>query len=213
MFANHEFAKGIMGNPSSIGSITLSDLRRHHAKFYAPGNMILSIVTSRDTSEVMAWVRTGFGAADSTAPSACPAAGIPGIASGEIHQELAKEQIAIYAGGRLPGVEADEALTAQVAVSILSSRLNEVLRERQGLAYSTGAGSDLQRGFGWYVVNIATGPQNFQTALDGLSLQTEKLALDGPRDAEVKGARNQIWGQLMSAKLSRINQAYYLSSG
>jgi zinc protease len=211
MFANHEFAKGVMGNAASVGSITANDLRQHHLRFYAPGNMILSIVTSRDTSEVMAWVRSGFGAADPVAQTACPAPGLPGVASGEIHQELAKEQIAIYAGGRLPGVESDDALTAQVAVSILSSRLNEVLRQRQGLAYSTGAGSDFQRGFGWYVVNIATSSQNYQAALDGLSLQTEKLALDGPRDAEVKGARNQIWGQLMSAKLSRINQAYYLA--
>jgi zinc protease len=210
MFDTHPFGKAIMGNPATIRSITSDDLRKHHSRFYAPGNMILSIVTSHDTSEVMTWVRTSLGAAKATDQADCPAPGLPGIASGEIHQDLNKEQIAIYAGGRLPGTNSEEALPSQVAVAILSSRLNEILRERQGLAYSTGAGADLQRDFGCYFLNIATGPENYQTAIDGLTLQTEKLALDGPRDSEVKGARNQIWGQLMSAKLSRINQAYYL---
>ncbi len=209
LFAGHPFAKSIMGNAATIGSIITTDLRNHHLRFYAPGNMILSVVTSRDTSEVMSWVRSSFGA-PSIEQQVCPSPGVPAIASGQLHQELAKEQIAIYAGGLLPGADSSDALQAQVAVSILSSRLGEILRERQGLAYSTGAGSDFQRNFGWYLVSIATGSQNYQTALDGLSLQTEKLALDGPWDTEVKGAKNQMWGQLMSAKLSRINQAYYL---
>jgi predicted Zn-dependent peptidase len=57
---------------------------------------------------------------------------------------------------------------------------------------------------------MGTGAENYQKALDGIVLQILKLKLDGPTSDEVKKARNQIWGRLMAAKLSRINQAYYL---
>ena len=211
LFEGHPFAKAIMGNSVTINSIMPDALRSHHRRYYSPGNMILSVVTSRDTSEVMSWVRSAFGAMPPTDSAlAATEPSLPNPTPGEVHQELAKEQIAIYVGGGLPGAQSSEALDLQLAASILSSRLGDILREKQGLAYSTGAAAEFHRMFGWYTASIATGSQNFQTALDGLTLQTEKLALDGPQDTEVRSARNQLWGQLMSAKLSRINQAYYL---
>ena len=211
LFEGHPLGKAIMGSVRTIGSITAADLKNHHCSYYSPGNMILSIVTSRDTAVVLKWVRQTFGAtlgADSISALSIPE--LPQYTSGPVHTELPKEQVAIQAGARLPGGASDECLDLQVAASVLSSRLNENLREKQGLAYSTGTGADFDRDFGWYYVTIATGSQNYQTALDGLTLQTQKLALDGPQWSEVKSARNQIWGRLMSAKLSRINQAYYL---
>jgi len=211
LFEGHPFGKTIMGSARTIGSITAADLKNNHRSYYAPGNMILSIVTSRDTAQVLNWARQTFGAmpgADSISALSIPE--LPQYTSGPLHTELPKEQIAIQAGGRLPGGASDECLDLQVAASVLSSRLWDILREKQGLAYSTGAGADFDRDFGWYYVTIATGSQNYQAALDGLTLQTQKLALDGPQWGEVKSTRNQIWGRLMSAKLSRINQAYYL---
>ena len=211
LFEGHPFAKAIMGGARTIASITADDLKNHHRSYYSPGNMILSIVTSRDTAEVLNWVRQTFGAmpaADSISALSIPE--LPQYTSGSFHTELPKEQVAIQAGARLPGAASDESLDLQIATSVLSSRLNENLREKQGLAYSTGAGADFDRNFGWYYVTIATGSQNYQAALDGLTLQTQKLALDGPQWTEVKSTRNQIWGRLMRDKLSRINQAYYL---
>jgi len=211
LFENHPFAKPIMGTPRSIGSITVEDLRRHHGCYYSPRNMIMSIVTSRDTAEVMNWVRSEL--AEQANP--CEVAGSPGPvesggATGETHHAMEKEQIAIYAGGCLPGVMSENALDLQVATSILSQRLFANLREKQGLAYSTGAGAKFDRNLGWYYLLIGTGSENYARALEGLTLQTEKLTFDGPTPAEVRKARNQIWGRLMSSKLSRINQAYYL---
>jgi predicted Zn-dependent peptidase len=211
LFEGHPYGKAMMGSLQTIGSITAADLINHRRSFYSPGNMILSIVTSRDTAVVMNWVRQTFGTMPKTdSVLAASTAELPPHTSGVVHTEMPKEQVAIQAGGRLPGATSAESLDLQVATSVLSSRLSDILREKQGLAYSTGAGAEFTRDFGWYYVSIATGSENYQTALDGLTLQTEKLAFDGPQWFEVKSARNQIWGRLMSAKLSRINQAYYL---
>ncbi|MCD6249624.1 MAG: insulinase family protein [candidate division Zixibacteria bacterium] len=211
IFSNHDFARPIMGTPRTISTIGVDDLRAYHACFYSPQNLIMSIVTNRDTSEVMGWVRNLWsGFTNKCDLVASPVAPEPATASGPVHYPIAKEQIAIRVGSRLPGANSDETLELQVAASILSHRLFDNLREKQGLAYSTGAGTGFDRNFGWYFLSIGTGSSNYARALDGLTLQTEKLAFDGPTPTEVTRAKNQIWGRLMSAKLSRINQAYYM---
>ena len=58
---------------------------------------------------------------------------------------------------------------------------------------------------------MGTSADKFQQAYDGIILEIDKLKLDGPTELELKQTRNQIWGRLMSAKLSRINQAYYMA--
>jgi len=212
LFEGSTFAKPIMGTSESIEAITMADLRAHHRSYYSPENMIISIATSRDPAEVMAWVRDRLGplkpAGQAIASMAAPAS--HRFERTIEHVELEKEQIAIYAGGFLPGVNSNEALDLAVATSILSSRLYHDLRERKGLAYSTGASSKFEREFGWYYVTITTGSENYGQALESLGLQTDKLAFDGPRQEEINRTRNRQWGRLMSAKLSRLNQAYYL---
>ncbi|HKK20273.1 MAG TPA: insulinase family protein, partial [candidate division Zixibacteria bacterium] len=126
------------------------------------------------------------------------------------HAEMNKEQINVYLGSPLPGAGDKDAAALEIAASILSQRLYQNLRERDGLAYSVGTGAVFDRNFGWYYSVIGTSAGNFEKARDGIILQIEKLQLDGPTADEINSARNQIWGHLMSAKLSSINQAYYL---
>lgn len=213
LFGGTAFANPIIGTSESIQSISIADLKAYHHKYYSPENMIIAIACSRDTSEVMAWVRDRLGrlepAGEAAATTITPST--RRFEQTARHLEMDKEQVAIYAGDFLPGADSDETVDLSVAASILSSRLYGELRERKGLAYSTGASIRFDRDFGWYYVSIATGAGNFREAFDGLTLQTDKLAYDGPRQEEINRARNRLWGRLMSAKLSRLNQAYYLA--
>ncbi|MEA1980116.1 MAG: insulinase family protein, partial [candidate division Zixibacteria bacterium] len=211
LFDNLSFARPIMGTMRSVGSITAEDLKDYHAKFYSPENMIISIVSNKPISEVMSMVNRRFG---SLVPS-----GFTGNVAQEpeplfeiksAHSDLDKEQISIYLGGILPGASSEDAPALTIANSILSSRLYLNLREKDGLAYSVGAGARFDKDFGWYYSVIGTGYENYQKAVDGILLQIDKLKYDGPEIQEINKARNQIWGRLMRAKLSNINQAYYL---
>ncbi len=212
LFEGQAFARPVMGTPASLAAITRDDLIAYHHRFYSPENMIVSVVTSRDTAEVMSWVRRQFGplepAGISTPSPSAPESVL--LTGREDHEEMDKEQIDIYAGGYLPGANHEDAANLTIATSILSDRLFSNLRERQGLAYSTGVGSGFDRAFGWYYLTISTSAENFRRARNGLVLQTEKLILDGPTAEEVRSAKNRRWGSLMRAKLSRINQAYYM---
>lgn len=204
--------KPVMGTPETISRITAAELREHHARFYAPNNIILAIATSRDTSEVLEWVVQRFAQlAPNQTLVAGPTAPQPLMVSREEHAELNKEQIGIYLGGMLPGANDPSSVSLEVALSVLSSRLWGNLRERQGLAYSVGAGGAFDRDFGWWYCVMGTSADKYQRAYDGILLEIDKLRLDGPTELELKQTRNQIWGRLMSAKLSRINQAYYMA--
>jgi len=211
LFENSAYAKNIMGTRESISSITVADLREYHAQFYSPENMILSIVTSRSIEEVLGWIDHSFGHLSKTGFVSQQAEQPELLTKIKIaHKSLEKKQINLYMGSLTPGATSDEAASLEVATSILSRRLGLTLREKQGLAYSVGANSIFDRNFGWFYATIGTATENFQRALDGIVFQIEKLQLDGPTQAELNRARNKMWGRLMRAKLSRINQAYYL---
>ncbi len=211
LFEGKAYAKPIMGNMRSLNMISADDLKAHHAGFYAPENVILSIVTNKPVSEVMGWVDLRFGRLVGQAAATELAAAPEAVTAVKpAHKDIDKEQINIYLGSTLPGAGDADAVAIRVATSLLSSRLYLNLREKQGLAYSVGAAAFLDRDFGWYYCSIGTGYENYQKAVDGIILQIEKLKLDGPTQEELSKARNQLWGRSMSAKLASINQAFYL---
>ncbi|MBU8933200.1 MAG: insulinase family protein [candidate division Zixibacteria bacterium] len=212
LFDGERFARPVMGSPETVGSITTTDLRLHHARFYSPENVIVAIVSGHPVDSVTEWAKKVLGVR--------PAMGIliavpdpfkERTDSATVHVDMDKEQIAIYLGGPLPGASDEEAIALTIGSYILSDRLYRNLRERQGLAYSVGSSVAFDRSFGWFYCSMATSAENYQQALDGITFEIEKLQIDGPTPSELRRAKNRIWGRLMSAKLSAINQAYYLA--
>ncbi len=214
LFGGKSFAKPVMGTPATVGSISVSDLRGHHERYYSPENMVVAVVTNRDPQEALGWIEGTFGRMNRSAQPAITRASQAEAVPATLnqHKELQKEQMSIYLGSPLPGDQSEDAPALEVAGSILSERLASTLREKQGLAYSVGASVLFDSAFGWYYCSMGTQASKYQEALDGMLLQIDKLRLDGPTPEEVSKARNQLWGRLMSAKLSRINQAYYMAS-
>lgn len=210
VFENGPYAKPIMGDTQTIGAITADDLKAHHRRMYSPENMIVAISTKRPVDEVMEWIKAGLGSLEPVGLTE-PSVPVPTPRAATPHIEMEKEQVQIYYGALIELIDSADAAALRIATSVLSSRLYLNLREKQGLAYSIGASVSLDRGFGWYVASIGTGSGNYQAAVEGIKGQIEALKRTPPTQEEINRARNQLWGRLMSAKLSRINQAYYLS--
>ncbi len=212
LFDGTDYARTIQGNMRSIASITRDDLIDHHRSYYSPENMIVSIASQRPVTQIMDLVDDRFGRLAPTGFASDTVARPEPFFEPKVHQvPMESEQVAMYLGNLIPGATSDESTAMSVAVSILSDRLYKNLREKQGLAYSVGAGARFDRDLGWYYAVMSTGKANYQTALDGILLEIDKLRLEGATREELDRARNSIWGRLMSAKLSRINQAYYLA--
>ena len=214
LFEGQAYAKTIDGSPRTIGTITRADLVDYHKKFYSPGNMIITVGTNQNADSMMAMVKNAFGGMAKVALLTAPAlAGPPPVGVKTAHLPMEKEQVYIFLGNYLPGVSDSNTAAIQLAAEVLSSRLQLNLREKQGLAYSVGAGASFDRDFGWYVCTMGTGAANYERARDGILAEIEKLKGEGPTDDELETAKNSIWGTSLTRRLSRINQAYYMGIG
>lgn len=211
LFDDGAYSKPIMGTPQSVAAITRDDLIDHYHRFYSPGNIIMTVCTNDPANVALEKIAGYFGemqAADIPTPEIKSPLRPLGVAMQ--HFPMEKEQIYIYIGGPAPGIGNADAAALKLASSILSDRMGAQLREKQGLAYSVGAGVSFDRDFGWYVAAMGTGSENFEIARDGMLNEIRKLQ-SGPVDPnEMKKAKNSLWGLHLMRNLSRINQAYHM---
>jgi zinc protease len=203
-----------MGSPRTVGSFNRSDLEYAYRTFYNPPNLIMTIVSNIEPKKVMKWVKKRFKnmpnypvkLGNTDIPEAGKLTGI-----NEISQAMEKEQAYIYLGNVGPGIKSKVAPALTLAVEILSSRLKLGLREKEGLAYSVGAGVRYLGDFGWYTCTMGTGYKNFATARTGILAEIEKLANEPVSQSELDKARNSLWGSMLMRNMSCINQAYNMA--
>ncbi|MCX6826752.1 MAG: pitrilysin family protein [candidate division Zixibacteria bacterium] len=211
LFQGTPYSKTIEGNLATVGGITIADLKDYYHKIYSPENMIITVGTSQNPEKIMALIKNSLGQIPKTGfvpVEPIRPANISGVKAA--YQNMEKTQTYIYMGNLLPSVASPDAPALNVAAYILSKRLQNNLRETQGLTYSVGASITFDKHFGWFFCTIGTDTSNFVKARDGIIAEIEKLKARMPTDDEITEAINSIWGSDLMAKLSRINQAFYM---
>ena len=211
LFRDFPFSRPVMGNHRTVAGFTRDDLINHHKKFYAPNNMIMAVATNVDPDTILAWAKATFGNMaknDSDYPSLPSPPGVKGRTEDNV--EMDKEQIYIYLGSLCPGLKSADAPAIDMAASIISSRMKENLREKQGLANSVGMDVSFMPEFGWLIASMGTGFENYAVARDGMIAEIDGLKGSPPNEEELRKAQNSTWGSMLLARASRINQAYYM---
>ncbi|MCP4706043.1 MAG: insulinase family protein, partial [candidate division Zixibacteria bacterium] len=211
LFEGTPYSKKINGTYRTVGSVTLSDLREHHRRIYAPENMIITVGTRQHQAGIMALLReelkkiptTGFTPTEPNQPNSI-------IETKSIHEKMDKEQIFIYLGNLLPSTSSPDASALKVASAVLSERLGKNIREKQGLAYQVGSSITLGKKFGWFVCKMGTSSENYIKAKKAILSEIDRLKSEPPTKDELEAAINSIWGSYLSSNLSRINQLYYM---
>lgn len=209
LFGDGPYSKSIMGTPRSIAAITREDLLKHYSSFYAPNNMIVTVCSNAPAERVLSEMKDRFAGMepkDLADPVIPPPSALSDVVETNVPME--KEQVYIYIGGPTIGIGHEDAAALSLAGSVLSDRLQEELREKQGLAYSVGAGVSFDKDFGWYVAAMGTGKENFAIARDGMLDEIRRLQTEGVTPNELKKAKNSKWGTSLMRNLSRVNQAY-----
>lgn len=214
LFENHPLSGTVLGNRRTVAGFTSDDLRYYHKMYYSPGNLIMVVVSNIEPGQVFKWVKKRFKnlpqypikIQEIDIPRAQKIKGIV-----EAKQPMDKEQVYIYLGTIVPGLSSNSAPAIALAVEILSSRLKLNLREKQGLAYSVGAGVRFLGDFGWFTCSMGTGYENFETAKKGILAEIEKLKTEQIDSAELDKARNSLWGSMLMRNMSCINQAYNMA--
>jgi predicted Zn-dependent peptidase len=214
LLENHPLAEPILGTRESVTLISADDLRSYGRRYYSPNNMIMAIVGGRDSAEVFAWVqdRLSDWPPAVLVPDSPPRPESQFVVQ-EVRAPIASDTVTILAGGLLPRSLSDDALPLRVAATILEERLQNNFLERLGLGFGAKAEAVFDLKFGWYYLLVVTGSGNYRTALNRMTLQTEKLALDGPSASEVARAREILWSSYCRDRNSLSAQAHQLALG
>ncbi len=211
LFKETPFANAETGTMRSVGAITAQDLRDYHAAYYSAGNLILAVCTDLPAETMLAKIEAAFG--DLPAQSLSKTAAKPVTISGVVSQNkpMEKKQAYMYIGNAICGASNPDAVALRVAADILSTRLGQNLREKQGLAYRVGAGVSFDRDFGWFTAVMGTGVENYDRARNGILSEIDSLRNYEVSAEELERAVNSLWGSQLTARLSRVNQAFYMA--
>jgi zinc protease len=206
----HPLADRVHGDLAA-GSVTLDAARAHHATYFHPSNLILSVSTSLPPEEVIRAATDAFAtrAPAPTAPGGASFRPAPAAGRTEAVLETGREQSRILVGSTLSVDPADEP-ALRMAVAVLSERLADRLREKEGLAYSIGASLRLDEPGACVRLIAGTRPDNLPRMEEGMLEIARELAETPPTAEELDGARNRGEGRRRMRRLSRIGMAYSL---
>jgi zinc protease len=145
VYEPHVYGRSILGTPEVIGGLTREQLRAFYRKFYVPRYMVLVVVGAVDPGEVRRQADATFGRLKGQGADR-PVR--PRLAPLQTRREAAaarpEQQAWLGMAWRSPATNHPDVYAVDVLTYILgdspSSRLNQVLRERERLVFSIEAG-------------------------------------------------------------------------
>jgi zinc protease len=215
MYQDHPYAMSVLGDETTMGSLTRADLVDYHKTYFRPDNVVVSIAGRIKPEEAVKLVTEVFG---DWLPSTTklPVLNIPEIqVQPQQHlQPLQTQQSIVMLGYLGPSVSSPDYAALKLLSTYLgnglSSRLFVELREKQGLAYEVSALYPTRLYAGAFVVYMGTAPENTSIALQGLLKEVDLLSTTEISQDALQAAKNKILGQYALGKQTngQIAQIY-----
>lgn len=202
--AGHPYARDTLGREACLEAVTRTDLKRFHARAVAASRLHLAVVGDIQCAAALALIERHLGALP--AGDAGPIAGFTDAPppAGEAAQRRAhvtiadKGQVDIVFMRSGIARTAPDFTAAALANFILGgsfvSRLNQQLRDTEGLTY--GVQSALTSGLhpGFWSAYIGVHPTNVAAAIEGTRRELRRLAAEGVSEEELQLAREHLSG-------------------
>lgn len=200
VFGGHPFAKPTGGDETTLGALTLDDVKSSAMRTLAPSRTWMAVAGDFDAADMRKRIEARFGGWSAKAPEvpAVPAVTAP-KGRGVLLVDFPSSLQTYFRFGQLGFDWKDPDYAARyVANTILggrfTSRLNKSLRTDSGLTY--GAGSSFDDGAqGMFFVASYTEVAKSEQAIGMAADVTSKFMADGITQAEFESARSYIKGQ------------------
>jgi zinc protease len=198
LFEKHPYRMDTLGTIDSIQRLTQKDLKEYYGRIVVPENMVLTVVGDVETKQVISSAKKGFGdlKRGSFSPPTVQQESLPQqIRRSEIYQR--KEQAHFVLGFLGTTLQSQDRYTLEVldaALSGMGGRLFYTLRDQESLAYALSfmASPNLDPGF--IGVYMATHPDKFETATQGVLRELKKVRKEGLTEEEVERAKRYLVG-------------------
>jgi zinc protease len=196
-----------VGYENTVSELTRDDAVDFYRRFYVPNNTMLAIAGDFKTDEIILEVERALGEWKRDAEFLLPSLPAPAMQTGPVEKFIhaPKEQVNIFIGHL--GVErANEDYYALLVMDTIlgsspgfTSRIPRILRDEQGLAYSTFSNITSSAGLdaGRFVAFIGTAPENLERASEGLRREIARIAREPVLTEELESAKAYLTGNFV----------------
>lgn len=220
LFPASSFSAKIYGDLGEIDVKKLVELKRN---YFNPENMIISVSGPIESDSVLSEILSNAKqlAQGEFVPQKAIVIDPTRLAEQEFESDTLsaiKGQGALFMSKIVPDISFDDQVALMVANAYFSDRLNMILREQQGLAYSLGSSFTLNRTlegeiWGLWEISITTRPENLSKANAGINALLEELSEHEFDSTEITRLANSISGRELMRDMPRIGQAYAMGVG
>lgn len=213
LYGAHPYAKPALGRPAAVERADRQALVVHHGRHYRAPLMIVSVSGDVVAADVIAGAARHFAGAPRTAGQAGPSPDTVRPSGARAVVPLTAAQSQVLIGFLAPAVSHPDYAAMKVLASALgggmSSRLFIELRDRRGLAYSTGASYPSRVGPSYLLAQLGTAPANAQRAEEGMRAEIERIRREGIADGDLQRAKTYLLGQFTMDRRTNARLAWY----
>ncbi len=202
-FGPDAYGHPVDGDPRGLASVTREDLLAFVRTHWVRGGLKIAVVGDTDAATAAALLQAAFSSLPADAPPLPPApvfTGAPGVhvLPMEVPQPTAFFAVAGPLRGN-PDFLADELANTILGGPGFSSRLQQSLRDKQGVTGDISTRLVADRRAGILLGEFAAAPDDMRDAIDAMRAAMKKFAADGPTKQEVSDAKAYLNGSLSLA--------------
>ena len=213
VYGDHPYGRPVLGRPAALERSDRARLVAHHQRFYRAPRMMLAVSGDLDARQVIAEAArlfadapTGPAEAEPTLPTAAARADRTVIVKPSAQAQVLAAFLAP------PTSHPDYAAVKVLATALgggMAGRLFTEVRDKQGLAYSTGGAYPSRQGPGVLFAQVGTAPVNQARAEAAMLGELERIRRDPLSPAELARAKGYLLGQFALDRRTNARLAWY----
>ena len=213
LYPAHPYGRPTAGHAPSVQRLDRDAVVAHYQRYYRAGRMVLSVSgdvsaqnVAREAARLFAEAPAGDGGADPALPEVSPQADRTVLA-----RPAAQTQVLV--GFPAPSMSHRDYAAVKVLATALgggmAGRIFTEIRDKQGLAYSSGAIYPSRVGQGFFLAQLGTAPANAGRAEAALLHEIDRLRQERLDEATLRRAKGYLMGQFTLDRRTNARLAWY----
>jgi zinc protease len=213
LFRGHPYGAPSLGRAAAVERLDRQALVEHYDRYFRASRIFVAVsgqVPARQAADEVARV---FASAPRDSETGDVPLGVPSAALDRLVINRPAAQAQIMLGFLAPAIgHPDYGAVKVLQVALgggMAGRLFSELRDKQGLAYSTGALYPARVEPGFFLAFIGTAPASAGKAEDGMRAQVERIRSERVSEGELDRAKAYLLGQFALDRRTNARLAWY----
>jgi len=217
LWPNHPLGQSLTGTSSSVGGMTVLQLRDFKKSHYVPANTVISACGPMRHEELVALVKAKLGnLTGPVGPSYIPARRTQDKPAAKLYYKQTEQMHLAMGFLAYETNHKDYYVLALLSIILggnMSSRLFNEVREKRGLAYSISSGIKSLHDTGVLMISAGVDNTKIVGALDLILKVFANLVSGGVKEDEFKRAQEYYLGQFLLGLEDTMSQMLWMGGG